>query len=242
MAKTTRGSERRVDALTRELIVEAAIAILDSDGENGLTFRALAARLETGHGAIQWHIANKNELIKAAVAVAVNRAVGDVDPQAPPREAIHAVALGILDAIDAHPWLGGQLARPPWRDSMLQIFERIGRQVRALGIPATAQFTATSALLIHIIGASGQEAANSRSPAAQGDRQHFLDLEADRWAGLDPHEYAFTRTMAEHLREHDDRTEFLAGIDLILAGIPSLRRTPSGTSPRQPANDTRSAV
>ena len=221
-----------MDALTRELIVDAAIEILDSEGESGLTFRALAARLETGHGALQWHVATKNELLKAAVKVVVDRAVGDPDPGDQPREAIHAVALGIFDAIEAHPWLGRQLAHPPWRGTMLEIFERIGRQVQTMGIPAAAQFTGTSALLIHIIGAGGQEATNSQSSAAHGDRQHFLDLEAQRWAGLSPQEYAFTRAMAGPLRAHDDRTEFLAGIDLILAGISSLR-APGGSRPHR---------
>ena len=125
---------------------------------------------------------------------------------------------------------------------MLQIFELIGRQVQAMGIPTPAQFTATSALLVHIIGAGSQEATNSRSQAAHGHRQHFLDLEAEHWEGLDPQQYAFTRSMAEQLRAHDDRTEFLAGIDLILAGISSPGRSPAGGLPRQPANDTRRTV
>jgi AcrR family transcriptional regulator len=219
MAKTMRSPERRVDALTRERIVDVAIELLDSEGENGLTFRALATRLETGHGAIQWHVANKNELLKAATAVAVARAVDKADPDAPPREAIHALALGVFDAIDAHPWIGGQLARPPWQSTMLQIFEQIGRQVQALGAPATAQFTSTSALLLYIIGAGGQNATNSRSPAALGDRQDVLDTIARHWEGLDPGEYSFTRAMAGQLRVHDDRAEFVAGIDLILAGM-----------------------
>jgi AcrR family transcriptional regulator len=223
MAKTMRSSERRADALTRERIVDVAIELLDADSENGLTFRALATRLETGHGAIQWHVANKSELLKAATTVAVARTVADADPDAPPREAIHAVALGVFDAIDAHPWIGGQLARPPWQSTMLQIFEHIGRQVLALVAPATARFTVTSALLHYIIGAGGQNAANSRSPAALGDRQHFLDTEAELWEGLDPTEYAFTRAVAWQLSVHDDRAEFLAGIDLILAGMMTSR-------------------
>jgi len=219
MANTRRSPERRVDALTRERILDVAIDLLDSGGESGLTFRALASRLETGHGAIQWHVANKSELLKAAVAVAVARAMDEPGPGAPPREAIHAVALGVFDAIDAHPWIGGQLARPPWQATMLQIFEHIGRQVQALGAPAAAQFTSTSALLHYIIGAGGQNATNSRSPVALGDRQHVLDTIARNWEGLDPNEYPFTRTMAGQLREHDDRAKFLAGIDFILAGM-----------------------
>lgn len=213
-----RGTERRVEALTRERIVDVAIELLDAEGASGLTFRALATRLETGHGAIQWHVANKGELLKAATAVAVARAVDRADPDAPPREAIHAVALGVYDAIEAHPWIGAQLARPPWQSTMLQIFERIGRPVRALGVPPDTQFTATTALLIYIIGAGGQEATNSHTPQAYGDRQSLLDHLAAEWAALDPDEYAFTRTMTDQLRKHDDRAEFLTGLDYLITG------------------------
>ena len=95
--------------------------------------------------------------------------------------------------------------------------------MQALGAPAAAQFTSTSALLHYIIGAGGQNATNSRSPAALGDRQHILDTGAGHWERLDPKEYAFTRTMAGQLRVHDDRAEFLGGIDLILAGMMASR-------------------
>src|SRR3954467_13184410 len=50
-----RRSERRTDALSKERIVETAIEILDAEGENALTFRALTTRLATGAGAIYWH-------------------------------------------------------------------------------------------------------------------------------------------------------------------------------------------
>jgi predicted Zn-dependent protease len=40
---------------------------------------------------------------------------------------------------------------------------------------------------------------------------------------LDPAEYPFARQMATQLAEHDDREQFLAGIDLILAGITTAR-------------------
>src|SRR6185312_7734253 len=104
MAKATRGAERREDALSRERIVDAAIALLDDEGEDGLTFRALATRLSTGPGAIYWHIANKSELLLAASDAVVARALGEVPASATPREAIHGIAAGVFDAIDDHPW------------------------------------------------------------------------------------------------------------------------------------------
>jgi len=40
---------------------------------------------------------------------------------------------------------------------------------------------------------------------------------------LDPAAYPFVRQMAAQLAGHDDREQFLAGLDLILAGITTVR-------------------
>ena len=66
MLKNVTKPPRRDASLTRDTIIDAAISLLDTAGESGLTFRALAARLATGAGAIYWHIANKDELFTAA--------------------------------------------------------------------------------------------------------------------------------------------------------------------------------
>src|SRR3954466_2359936 len=163
MPPRTRLTPRREDALSRERIVAAAVELLDVAGEGGLTFRALAAHLSTGPGAIYWHVANKDELLVAATDAVLTPAMAPDAAQDTPENAFRAVALGVFDAIDAHPWIGTQLARAPAQPAMLRIFERIGRQVQALGVPAPAQFTAASALLNYILGVGGQNAANARS-------------------------------------------------------------------------------
>ena len=219
MAKPTRGAERREDALSRDRIVDAAIQLLDGEGEPGLTFRALATRLATGPGAIYWHVANKSELLTAASDAVVARKMAGIGAHATPHEAIRRLAVGVFDAIDAHPWLGAQLSLAPWRTAMLQIFERIGRQVQALGVRGSAQFTSASALVSYIIGVSVQNAANGRAFDPSVKRAELLATVAAQWKALDAHEYPFTRTVATQLREHDDLAEFLAGVDLILAGI-----------------------
>ncbi len=219
MAKATRASGRREDALSRERIVDAAIALLDDAGEDGLTFRELAARLATGPGAIYWHIANKSELLVAATDAVVARAMGEVPATTTPQEAIRKIAIGVFEAVDAHPWAGAQLFRAPPETAMMQIFERVGRQVQALGVRGGAQFTSATALVSYIVGVSIQNAANARIHEPPVDRADFLEAEASRWKALDAREYPFIRSVAARLREHDDRDEFLAGVDLILAGI-----------------------
>jgi hypothetical protein len=53
----------------------------------------------------------------------------------------------------------------------------------------------------------------------EADRAEFLDTASRAWRDLDPEDYPFIRAVAEQMREHDDRGQFLAGIDLVLAGI-----------------------
>jgi Tetracyclin repressor-like, C-terminal domain len=121
------------------------------------------------------------------------------------------------------PWAGAQLSREPWQSAVLQIFESVGGQLQALGVPQRAQFDCASALVNYVLGLAGQYAAGARLLAPETDRSVFLATVAARWAQLDPAQYPFMRQMATQLREHDDREQFLAGIDLILAGIATVR-------------------
>ncbi len=108
---------------------------------------------------------------------------------------------------------------------MVRILERIGQQVGALGVPDDNQWATVSALLNYILGVGGQNAANGQFARAHGlDRSNFLGAVSTAWSQLDPDEYPFTRSVAALLPVHDDRMDFLAGIDLILAEIHSLPR------------------
>ncbi|WP_327140584.1 TetR/AcrR family transcriptional regulator [Nocardia sp. NBC_01327] len=222
MAPRARRTERREQPLSRERIVEAAIEILDTEGESALTFRALTARLATGAGAIYWHVANKSELLTATTDDVIARVMTDAVGDTEPREAIRTIALGVFDTIDAHPWVGTQLSSEPWQSAVLQIFEGIGGQLRALGVPERAQFDSASALVNYILGLAGQYAAGARLLARDTDRSAFLAAVSARWTH-DPEKFPFMNRMAAQLRDHDDREQFLAGIDLILAGIDTVR-------------------
>ncbi|MFJ9346687.1 TetR/AcrR family transcriptional regulator [Streptomyces sp. NPDC101237] len=244
MATRTRRSQRRTEALSRERIVEAAVELLDAAGESGLTFRALTERLATGPGAVYWHVANKDELLAAATEGVVTAALAAAPPEDSPRDGVRAVALGLSGAIEEHPWLATQLAlqlaRNPWGTVTARIFESLGRGVRALGVPESGWFTATSALLHYILGAAGQNAANATNAANAGapgtapGRAEFLGAVSAAWKDLDPDDYPFTRAVADQMRDHDDREQFLAGIDFVLTGISTLH-PPGGPPPTPPA-------
>jgi AcrR family transcriptional regulator len=224
VATRTRRTERRADALSKQRIVQAAIEILDTDGESALTFRALAARLATGSGAIYWHVANKGDLLAATTEDVIARAMTEVVEGAGPQDTIRAIALGVFDAIDAHPWVGTQLTGEPWQSAMLQIFEGIGGQLHALGVPERAQFNSATAIVSYILGLAAQYAAGARLIPRETDRSDFLATIAAQWTTQhNPARFPFVHQVAAQLPEHDDREQFVAGIDLILAGIATVR-------------------
>jgi AcrR family transcriptional regulator len=224
MLKNAHKSQRREESLSRDRIIAASIELLDSSGEGGLTFRALSERLATGPGAIYWHIANKRDLLAAACDAVVTRTLNET-VVATPEKTIRAVALGLFDVIAEHPWVGSALTSSPGLSPIVRILERIGQQICALGIPEKQQWASVGALMSYILGVSRQNAANGElARTLDLDRSEFLQAVSTAWSKLDPKEYPFARSVAPRIRDHDDRVDFLAGIDLILSGIKSRAR------------------
>jgi len=218
MSKSANQTTRRADALSKARIVKAAIELLDARGEGALTIRAMAAQLATGSGAIYWHVGDRNSLLASATADVLGYALRRAVKEGEPRVAIQAIALAIFDAIDAHPWAGTHLAGDPGHSAVGEIFERIGEQLQPLGVSADVQFDCASTLTNYILGVAVQNAANARALSEATDRKASLEAIATRWIQDDPQSRPFLRRVAVQLSEHDDRQQFLAGIDFILAG------------------------
>jgi AcrR family transcriptional regulator len=221
MATRTQRSPRRGDALSRERIVETAIDILDTAGESGLTVRMVTAHLSTGRGAIYHHVTNKDELLAAAADGIISQLMAGTVGDADPTRTIRLLALGIFDAIDKHPWVGKQLSREPFQPAVLRIWKSIGVQLQNLGVTGTARSDAGSALVNYVLGSAAQYAAGARRVPNDAARKDYLEALAAQWTrdDADP----LVRETASLIAEHDDREQFLAGVDIFLAGVLSQR-------------------
>jgi AcrR family transcriptional regulator len=223
-AARSQRTPRRADGLSRELIVQAATELLDGGGESALTMRALTVRLSTGYGAIYHHVADKSDLLAAATDEIITRVLSGAIIETDPREILRRLALGLFDAIDAHPWVAAELSRQPWRPALLDFYESIARLLDALAVPERARFDAAGTLVNYVLGVAVQNAANARYLAeSDTDRAAFLDAAAEQWAQVNPSRYPFAHAAATRLREHDDREQFIAGLDIFLTGIAALR-------------------
>src|ERR1700722_17687376 len=91
--------------LTKAGIVQAALGLLDDAGMDGLTVRALAARLGVQAPALYWHVRNKQALLDE-MATRIWRSIGDVmaalPVDTPWRELMRTYALTVRRELLAH--------------------------------------------------------------------------------------------------------------------------------------------
>ncbi|REF35763.1 TetR/AcrR family transcriptional regulator [Thermasporomyces composti] len=218
--RRTAGRRPKGESLTRDAVVRAAIEILDESGERGLTFRALADHLRTGPGAIYWHVANREELLDLACdAVLSESEPVEVPVDGDELDAIRALALPLFDTLDAHPWIGAHLPRSSGVPSALRTLDRIGTLLASFGVPADRQFLVATAIFTYVLGTAAQMTRNALAAVPSHTRDDWLTELSARYQAADPHAYPFLRRIATEIRTHDDREQFVTGLDLLLAGI-----------------------
>jgi len=222
---------RRPDALSKDVVVAAAIDLLDEHGERGLTFKLLTERLCTGAGAVYWHVANKDEL----VSLAADHVIGDAlatgsGPGDDPQVRLRSLALAVYDAFDRHPWAAPRIGTLPMGVNTLRLLDRIGTLLTETALPAERHFAVATLIFKFLTGVAAQDDARAASLDPAVSRNAHLAGEADRWAALDPAAFPFLTRAAADLRDHDDRDQFITGFDLLLDGL-RLQHRRTGATP-----------
>jgi AcrR family transcriptional regulator len=122
------------ETLTREKIVQAAIELLDEEGLEGLSMRALGERLGSAATAVYWHVESKDNLVVLASDTLWNEIglpdLGTVDW----RTAGMSMAKDQYAMLTRHPWLvqamGSQVLYGPGKarhdDHNLAVYEMGG--------------------------------------------------------------------------------------------------------------------
>lgn len=208
-----------------EAVVSEAVALLDEAGESALTFRALAARMGGGVASIYWYVANKDELLDRATDHVLAGVLADTESYVGatnPIDDVRAIAITLFDAIVDRPWLAAYFLRnTSVQHNALGLYERLGEQVMRLGLTPRRTFHAVSAVLGFVIGIAADLGQQPPQEVLDGtvDRESYLGRAADKWRALDPDDFPFLRYIAEEFAVHDDKDQFRAGLDLLLAGL-----------------------
>lgn len=112
MVSTVSTVNRTRPALGREEIARAALALVDEEGLSALSMRRLADRLGVGTMTLYGYFRSKQELVDAAVGVAVEDFEFDM-PEGGMRERIRAHQQAVRRVLERHPALPELRGRQP---------------------------------------------------------------------------------------------------------------------------------
>ena len=207
-----RARRTRNAPLDRERIVGAALAIVDAEGIEGLTFRRLADDLGVTPMSIYWHVADKAELLEL-VGHAVLAEIEIPPARGDWREQLRGIHRELLRGVLRHPNTSDILiGRARYGPAGLAMFERMLGTLLEAGFSPEAAFDAYQSLYLFTLGFL---ATSSRSPAfVEMQRQgvgYMLSLPIERFPSI--------RRVAPVIGRRPLEAQFGIGLDVVIEGI-----------------------
>jgi AcrR family transcriptional regulator len=221
MAKQSETEAKPRIPLSKERVLQAAVALADEEGIEALSMRRLARELGVKAMSLYNHIANKDELLDGIVDAAYREIVipsADSDWKIQIRE----LAVSVHETLLRHPWASGlQMHRKPgpgrlrYGDTLLGYF-------RDSGFSQQLTYHAYHIVESYILGFTVQVLSYRNV-----DMEEFADVAASFMRGEFRDEYPH---FSEHVQQHmqpepgqDDVNAYELGLDQLLGGLERLR-------------------
>jgi AcrR family transcriptional regulator len=223
MSRAEPATETRAP-LSRERVLETAVALADAHGLEWLSMRKLADELGVAAMSLYYYVPNKVELIDGMIDIVFS----EIEPPSLDldwKDAMRRRAVSTREALNRHRWAVGNMeGRTDHGPANLRLHDAVLGCLRAAGFSIEMTVHAYSVQDAYIYGFALQETdMSSETPedfAAEAQRQMsaYEDLLADY-----PH---LVEVVGGHVAEsgYDYAAEFLFGLDLILDGLDGLRR------------------
>jgi TetR/AcrR family transcriptional regulator, tetracycline repressor protein len=225
--------------LSREVVVDAALQVVEAGGGQALTMRRVADQIGVSASSLYGYVANKDELVQ----LVLERIIEEIDVPAGRggwQETLKDLGREMLGVFRRHPGVAElSLGRVPWGPSMLALGEVILAELRAAGIPdQVAAYVGDLAALY--VGAFAYEQDVMVAPGTGDDPAHGTGedprAQLAAWLGSLPTEH-FPNTVALAADlvagSADDRFEW--GMDIIVRGVASYLEVPPDPGARWPA-------
>jgi TetR/AcrR family transcriptional regulator, tetracycline repressor protein len=211
-----RRPRRRRGSLSREQVVEAALALADRDGLDALSMQGLASSLDCGVMTLYGYVQSKDELLDAIAL----RGLRDIDlsPSLPVEPKLLLISWGraLRDTFLQHPSLPTIfLSRSVIGPGIFRGLEALLGALTGSGISPSEGARAVYAVLIYSTGFVAWELPRSKAqPAAAyaaGWRREF--------ANLPPADFPLVGGILDQLGEVAGESQFELGLDALASGL-----------------------
>ena len=219
MTSPARPARERRAPLTRERILEAAVALADESGIESLSMRKLGSAMEVEAMSLYNHVANKDDLLDGMIDVVF--AEIDLPSAEDWRTSMRERAISARRVLSRHRWAIGLMeSRTSPGPETLRHHDAVLGCLRAGGFTVAQAAHAFSALDSYVYGFALQEKGlpfDTPEETAELAQVMLAQFPADTY----PHLFEFA---AEHVMKpgYDYGDEFEFGLDLILDGLERL--------------------
>ncbi|HJQ03057.1 MAG TPA: TetR/AcrR family transcriptional regulator C-terminal domain-containing protein [Jatrophihabitans sp.] len=229
--------------ITTELLVDAAIELIESDGLDMLSMRRLADRFGIQAASVYWYVASKEHMLDLVVdrlhAMAVQAVlVEQVEQRRTETESVQQVlrrfAIGYRSFLLAHPDSARVISsRLVVGENLSLLIEELLTLFRQAGLAPRESVHAAYVLLVYVQGFVLHETAPLSVVTARpnDERSTTLNQMQQVLAALPSDRFPNTSAAAADLARPDMPTRFTFGLDLLLAGLTQFMESPAAHSP-----------
>jgi AcrR family transcriptional regulator len=206
--------------LSEDVVVDAALAILQSDGLEAVTMRRVAAALDTGPASLYVYVAGREGLLQAML----DRVVATVELEVPDpsrwRAQLHSLLVRVRQALAAHPGIAAMtLADPPTTAAVLRLVENLLGILLAGGFsPQDAAWASDIFVLLATAAAREDDVRRPRGASDDERREQVANLRRTL-AALPPDQFPLIAGHAAEMVAGDGDERFRFAIDVVVDGV-----------------------
>src|SRR5580704_6505963 len=154
--------------LSQEAVVDAALAILQSDGLEAVTMRRVASALDTGAASLYVYVSGREGLLQAML----DRVTATIELEPPDpsrwRAQLHSLLRRTHQALIAHPGIAAMmLANPPTTEAVLRLTENLLGILLAGRLDPQDAAWACDLFILLVMATAGED--DVRRPRGRGD-------------------------------------------------------------------------
>lgn len=208
-------------ALSREAIVDAALAIAREEGIDALTMRRLAQALDTGPASLYVYVANRDELWDLVFDAAIGTI--ETEPTDPSRwrEQVHALAGRMVHMmVVEYPGMARlAMARIPVGDNALRVNESMLSLLKAGDVGDQAAAYAADLVSMYVTAIAYEQSLYAQLYTDPEHEQREVARIAERFAAVSPERFPTIAALREQLTTGDGEERFSLGLDVIINGL-----------------------
>ncbi len=211
--------------LSRDAIVDAALALLDREGLDAVSMRRVAEELNTGAASLYAHVANKDELLE----LAYDRVLGEIElPEPDParwREQILEIARESYRVLGAHSDIARvSLANVPTGPNSVKVAEAMLGVLISGGVPPQQAAWAVDRIALYISADAYEGSLYQSRQRASGKPvdefvADFFGQVHDYYRTLPPDRFPYLNRYADVLVQGDGEVRFEFGLELLIRGL-----------------------